>query len=277
MSSAPSPATGVPTEAADQSKEHRLRGGQLGAIAIAFLVISAAAPLTAMAGGAPVAMLLGNGAGLPFAYIIVSAMLLLFAVGYTTMARHHTSAGAFYAYVARGLGPTAGGAAAWIALLGYNTMQIGLYGLFGSAASSFCADPLGLDVPWWVCSLVAWAGVALLGYRQVDLSAKVLGVLMGLEFLIVLALDAAIVGRGGHGGSGGFGSNLPFDSFTFGSLTSGSLAIALLLNSASFVGFESTTIYSEEAKDPRRTVPRAPPTWPSPSSASSTRSRPGSW
>ena len=96
--------------------EHRLRSGHLGVIAIAFIVVSAAAPLTAMAGGAPVAMLVGNGRGIPFAYLIVSAMLLLFAVGYTAMARHHTSTGAFYAYVARGLGQHAGGAAAWIAL-----------------------------------------------------------------------------------------------------------------------------------------------------------------
>ncbi|MFF5290135.1 hypothetical protein [Paractinoplanes globisporus] len=36
---------------------HKLRRGSLGVLAISFFVISAAAPLTAMAGGAPVAML----------------------------------------------------------------------------------------------------------------------------------------------------------------------------------------------------------------------------
>ena len=51
------------------------------------------------------------------------------------MARHHTSTGAFYSFVTRGLRQPAGGAAAMIALLGYNAMQIGLYGLFGAAAS----------------------------------------------------------------------------------------------------------------------------------------------
>ena len=39
---------------------HQLRRGTLGVPGIAFFVVSAAAPLTAMAGGAPVAMLLGN-------------------------------------------------------------------------------------------------------------------------------------------------------------------------------------------------------------------------
>lgn len=66
--------------------EHQLRKGSLGVLGIAFFVISAAAPLTAMAGGAPVAMLLGNGAGIPFAYVIVAVLLLIFAVGYTAMA-----------------------------------------------------------------------------------------------------------------------------------------------------------------------------------------------
>lgn len=210
-----------------------------------------------MAGGAPVAMLLGNGSGIPFAYIIVSLMLLLFAVGYTTMARHHTSTGAFYAYVARGLGQYAGGGAAWIALLGYNAMQIGLHGLFGSAAASFCSESLGFDPPWWACSFVAWAIIAVLGFRQVDLSVKVLGVLVVLEFLIVIALDVMIVGKGGEGGHDGFATHLSAEPFTWSALTSGSLAIALLFNSASYIGFESTTIYSEEARDPRRTVPRA--------------------
>jgi amino acid transporter len=104
----------------------QLRHGRLGVFAVAFFVISAAAPLTAMAGGAPVAMLLGNGPGIPLAYVVVSVILLIFAVGYTAMARHHTSTGAFYSLVSRGLRQPAGGAAAMIALLGYNAMQIGL-------------------------------------------------------------------------------------------------------------------------------------------------------
>ena len=41
------------------------------------------------------------------------------------------------------------------------------------------------------------------------------------------------------------------------SLTFGAPALGLLFAAASFVGFEATTIYSEEAKEPSRTVPRA--------------------
>ena len=93
----------------------------------------------------------------------------------------------------------------------------------------------------------------MLGYRQVDLSVKVLAILVSLEFLVVLILDAAILIQGGQGGT----APLNAVPFTWASFLSGSVAIALLFNFASFIGFEATTIYSEEARDPKRTVPRA--------------------
>ncbi|XVX18731.1 APC family permease [Actinomycetota bacterium] len=242
-----------PTDDVARRDAHTLRRGTLGVLGITFFVVSAAAPLTAMAGGAPMAMLLGNGAGVPAAYLIVTALLLIFAVGYTAMARHHTSTGAFYSYISRGLKQYLGGSAAWIALLGYNAMQIGLIGLFGAATAGFMTDTFGVEIPWWAYAFAAIAVIAVLGYRQVDLSMKVLSVLVLAEFLIVLALDAAILAKGGQGG----GAPLTLEPFSFSALTSGSLAIALLFNSASYIGFEATTIYSEEAKDPKRTVPRA--------------------
>jgi amino acid transporter len=233
--------------------EHHLRRGTLGTFGVAFFVISAAAPLTAMAGGAPVAMLLGNGSGVPFAYVLTAAVLLVFAVGYTTMARHHTSTGAFYSYIARGLRQPAGGASAFLALLGYNAMQIGIYGLFGAATSAFLAEEFGWDVPWWACVLVGGAIVAVLGYRQIDVSVKVLSVLVALEFLIVLVIGAVIAIEGANFGT----EPISYEPFTWTALISGSLPIALLFCFASFVGFEATAIYSEEAKDPKKTVPRA--------------------
>jgi amino acid transporter len=236
-----------------QRDSQKLRKGTLGVLGIAFFVVSAAAPLTAMAGGAPVAMLLGNGAGIPAAYIVVSALLLLFSVGYVAMARHHTSTGAFYSLIAQGLKQQAGGAAAVIAVLGYNCMSIGLFGLFGAAAAGFAEEHLGIDLPWWTYVFAAMAVIAVCGYRQVDVSMKVLLVLVSLEMLIVLILDIMIIVKGGEGGSAG----LTLAPFSWESFTAGSVPIALLFNFAAFIGFEATTLYSEEARDPKRTVPRA--------------------
>src|SRR6188474_597256 len=56
----------------------QLRRNALGVAAITFFVVSAAAPLTAVAGGYPIAMLLGNGAGVPAAVVLVTLILLVF-------------------------------------------------------------------------------------------------------------------------------------------------------------------------------------------------------
>lgn len=181
--------------------DHRLRRGSLGTLGVTFFVISAAAPLTAMAGGAPVAMLLGNGPGVPGAYVLAAVTLLVFAIGYTAMARHHTSTGAFYSYVTRGLRQQFGGAAAYLALISYNAMQIGLWGLFGAATSGFVTDEFGVTIEWWVYVLIGIAAVAVLGYRQIDLSVKVLSVLVAAEFLVVLGLAIVIAIKGADYGA----------------------------------------------------------------------------
>ena len=237
-------ATGAGTQA------NRLRKNSLGVGAIVFLVVSAAAPLTAIAGGTPLGMLLGSGPGFAGSYLVVTVLLLLFAVGYVAMARRIGNAGAFYSFIARGLGGELGGAAALIAILSYNTMQIGVMGLFGAQASGLFAL-VGINLPWWVWAFIGIALVAIFGYRRVDLSAKVLTVLVLLEYLIVLIVDVAIIGSGGDSGL----SLQPFTpSMIFGSET---WAIGILFAFAAFIGFEATTIYAEEARTPETTVPKA--------------------
>ncbi|EOQ37107.1 APC family permease [Brucella abortus] len=236
-----------PGELPEQTNQ--LRKNSLGVAAVTFLVVSAAAPLTAVTGGVPLSMLLGNGPGIPLTFLIVTGVLLMFSVGYVAMARHIRNAGAFYAFTAQGLGGLMGGAAALLAILAYNAMQIGVFGLFGAATSGFMAS-LGLDLPWWAWTYIGIAAVAVLGYRRVDLSARVLTVLVVLEYLVVLVIDAAILFSGGDSG-------LTMEPFTPSAFLSGTPAIGILFCFAAFIGFEATTIYSEEARDPGRTVPRA--------------------
>lgn len=237
--------TSAPTQSAN-----RLRQGVLGVGAVTFFVVSAAGPLVAIAGGYPVGMMLGNGAGIPSALLCCMAILLVFTAGYTAMSRYVVTAGGFYAFAARGLGGVAGGAAALIAVVAYNSVQVGLYGMFGAALRALMQQYAGIDLPWYDYALLAVTLVAILGYRQVDLSAKILGFLVVGEYVAVLILDAAILRRGGAHG-------ITLTSFTPAAAFSGSPAIAILFCFASFMGFEATTIYGEEARDPERTIPRA--------------------
>ena len=73
--------------------------------------------MTAVVGATPPAFAFGNGAGVPGAFILSGILYLLFSVGFTAMTRHVTGAGAFYAYISRGLGSGAGIGGALMALI----------------------------------------------------------------------------------------------------------------------------------------------------------------
>lgn len=143
----------------------------------------------------------------------------------------------------------AGVAAAYIAVLSYAALTSGLAAAFGYF-TALVLDTLGVSVTWWVLAIGAVALVAVLGYRSVDLSAKVLGTPMVLEFVVLVGFNVLTVAERG-------GASFPTQSFSQTEVTSGSLGIALMFAFFRFVGFESAALYGEETKDPERSFPRA--------------------
>ena len=103
---------------------------------------------------------------------------------------------------------------------------------------------------WQAWCAIGIVAVALLAWRQIEVSAKVLGVALVLEVLILLVMDVAILAQQGF-------SAFTLDVFKPSAVFAGAPGIALLLAFYTFIGFEQTAVYSEEAKDPHRTVPRA--------------------
>lgn len=221
----------------------------LSTTALVFMIIAASAPLTVLAGGVPTSFAVSGLLGVPLGYVILGLILMLFAVGYGAMSGHVQNAGAFYAYITEGLGNRQGIAAALLALVSYNMMQIGLYGLFGFALGSLLTQVLGVAVPWWLAGLLGWLVVGILGINSVDLSAKVLGILVALEFLVVIVVSVISIVTAPEGVS-----TEPLEPQHF--LTKG-IGALLAFGIAAFMGFESGAIYSEETKNPRKTVARA--------------------
>ncbi|GAA3279087.1 APC family permease [Paenarthrobacter aurescens] len=226
-----------------------LKRNAIGTGGIAFLVISAAAPLTVMAGVAPVAIGVG-GIGAPMGYVIAGVVLLIFAISFMAMTKHVKAAGGFYTYITLAMGKTVGLASAILAIVSYNCLQIGVYGLFAVQTQSMLRALFGWDVPWPVVALVAIAAVWFLGYRGIDVGAKVLGVLLIAETAILAIMGFGILARGGAQGIS-FASFSPEHAFT-----PGVLAI-LAVCFAAFMGFESTVLYRREARNPDTSVPRA--------------------
>lgn len=227
----------------------RLEGGAMGVLDLVFFVVAAAAPLTVMAGVAPLAIQFG-GLGAPGGYLFAGAVLAVFAVGFTAMSRHVRNAGAFYAYIARGLGKPLGVGAALVAVLSYNLIEIGLLGAFAAFASATIGELVGLQTRWEIWAFLAIALIGWLGYRRVTVSAKVLGVALTLEVAILLVLAVPVFLTGGAAG-------FPLQSFAPQNIFSEGAGAMFVLAFGAFIGFEATAIYSEEARDSRRTVPRA--------------------
>jgi len=224
--------------------------GQMGALELAFFVVAAAGPLLVVAGFAPLAFLLG-GIGAPGAQLVAALVLLLFAIGFTRMSPRVPNRGAFYAYIGRSLGRPMGGGSATLALAAYSAIAIGQFGAFGAFASGTLSRQADIEVDWVWLSLAALLVVTLLAYRRISLSAKVLGTLLLAEVVILLVLAVPVVLTGGDSGFS-FESFNPSHVFT----GEGTGAMFVIVFGA-FIGFESTAIYSDEARDPRRTVPRA--------------------
>lgn len=242
----------IASDSADANRQSgSLKGGKLGVAALIFFVVSATAPLTTLTGYFPLGVMYGNGAGFPATYVLTTALLLLFSVGYTRIVRYVANAGAFYALVTRGAGGRSGGATALVMLLSYNCGQIGMQGLFGVAASDFMQVYFGFGAPWWVYCAGSIAVIGFLGYRKVDLSLAVLGLLVAAETLMVIAIDVGVVKAVPNPGTTLL---QPFHASYF---LAGSIPLALMMSVGSFVGFEATALYSEEARDPARTVPLA--------------------
>ena len=229
----------------------QLKRDTIGVSHIVFFVVAAAAPLTAVVGVSPATFAFGNGAGVPGTFLLVGGLYLVFAVGFTAMTQFIGSAGGFYPYISNGLGRPVGVAGAFIALTTYNAIQVSVYGLFGYFVHAMVVDAGGPDIHWLVYVTVLVAAVYVCGIRQIEFSGRLLGICMIAEIAILFALGIAILLAGG----GPDGITLaPFGARAI--VTPG-LGVALVFVVASFIGFEATAIFGEEAIEPKRTIPRA--------------------
>jgi amino acid transporter len=231
---------------------HGLRKNALGVIDIILFIIAAASPLGCVITTTPIMIGTGNGVGSPAAFALVTVVLLTFAVGFLTMTPYVKTAGALYAYVTLGLGRYAGLGCAALIIFSYTAMQVGCSGGFGYYASELILATTGLHISWWICCLVAAISCLLFSLHGVHSGAMMLGVLLSTECLLLFILCVGML----------FNSPIPLSHFTLHPLSASALfgprvGVSLVFACAGFIGFEGSTIYREEAKNPDRTIPRA--------------------
>lgn len=224
--------------------------GNLGVTSIVLMVVAAAAPLTVVSSNVPLAMALGNGNGAPYAFLLAAVVLLLFSIGFVAMSPKVKDSGAFFSYVTLGLGQRLGNATAGIALIAYTFIQCAVWGFLGVATNTLIAGYSGFELPWWAYSFAFIIITGLLGYRHIELSAKVLGIALAAEILIVIVYDVVVF----------FvtpGSTIVEAVAPLSTLFDPGLAAAITFAIAGFMGFEATVVFRDEAKNPEKTIPRA--------------------
>ncbi len=224
-------------------------GGRLGAKDVVFFVIAAAAPLGFAVGSTPLAIGRG-GIGTAGMFLVVGAFLAIFAVGYTAMTRFVPNAGAFFSYIAAGLGRPLGLGTAFVAVLAYAIAATGAIGPFAVFASQAMASMTGVQTSWEPWAFGALAAMGILGVMNVELNIRVLGVIMLVEVGVLLVLSAGIVVAGGAEG-------LSLQPFRPDIVAGGEIGVVLLVVFAAFAGFEATALFREDVRNPVATVRKA--------------------
>lgn len=222
---------------------------KIGTLTLAFMVLAMAAPVGVAVALLPLVIAYGNGVGAPGMFLVVAGILLIFTVGFSAMSRAISARGAFLAYIGAGLGKRAGTAAGFVALGSYTILMVYVTAQVGYFFRNFLLG-FGIDVNWVVLALAVFVVVATLGIVGTRESAIVTAVLLTAEILILLVVNVGVLITAGP-------SAYPWESFSIGTIFSGSPGFALALVFLAFIGYEATAVFRDHVKDPKRTVGRA--------------------
>ena len=230
--------------------EAQLQRGAVGLTEVLFQSITFMAPAVAAALSIGFATTFAGGiTPLAIVFALIACLFTAYSMG--QFSSRMTSAGGMYTWVSRGLGPFFGWLVAWIYTLAGPIVPAALYASFGFFGAALITELTGFSNDWlWlvltvVCGLVVWA----LTYYGIRLSTRV-GVILGLiEIGIFLVVSALLIAKAAN----------PVDTSVFipadGSITPALQGMVFCI--LAFVGFEGAAPLGEEAREPRRTIPRA--------------------
>jgi amino acid transporter len=187
------------------------------------------------------------GGASPLAFLIGFVICIFLARVIGEYAKHLPSAGAFYTYLTRTFGSKVGFLAGVLQFGTYLMFVLFQVDFFGSFVSS-----LFPSVPWEIFSfaLIAFATTfVVLGIRP-SLRLGLIGLCFEIAVFMCFAVIVVVHG-GAHGNT--------IQVFNPSSSLTGSSGIftAVVFTLFAFAGFESATTLGDEARDRRRTIPRA--------------------
>jgi amino acid transporter len=210
--------------------------------------VSTIAPTSTPAATIPlVCALAGNGTWL--AYVLATTAVLLVALCIARFARYSSSPGSLYTYASMILPPWLGAVVAWSLLLAYVTTGSSVIGGFYHYANLLLHDATGhfLSTAW--LSVIVTVVSVWIAWRDVKISARLMLWIEATSVSAIVIVVALLLLRQGW--------HIDVGQLHLHSMTGSGLRLGFVLALFSYVGFESATTLSSEARNPLKTIPRA--------------------
>src|ERR671932_1019291 len=237
----------VPARTFDHLREH-----SIGLPQVVFQSITHMAPAAAVAYSIYISVPYSRQA-LPLSVGLALIACVCAATAIGQLAKLFPSAGGLYTYAARSLGPWAGFLVAWLFILFEPLVAPFLYLEFGWAMTDVFQKEVGWSYggQWWIWVVLMTVIVFLLTYRDIRLSTTA-GVILGAFEIVIFAALSLWMLVSNAGDLNGQPFNPAHGSGEWSGVFKG-MVFAIL----AFIGFEAAAPLGEEAKHPRRTIPRA--------------------
>jgi amino acid transporter len=189
-----------------------------------------------------------TGGHLAGAYLVTTIAMLFTAGSYASMVRAYPVAGSAYTYTQRTFGRHLGFLTGWTLLLDYLALPLLNYLVIGIYLNA--AFPA---VPAWVWVVASVVVVTLLNVIGITLVSSANLALVGVQIVFIIVFVAAGIAYVAGG------THLPnlLDPFFSGNTSLGGIAAGAAILALAFLGFDAVSTLSEEAKDARKSIPRA--------------------
>jgi len=190
------------------------------------------------------------GTGSWFVYLLATIAMLVVGVNVGKLAAKIPSAGSFFLYVSRSLGPSYGMLTGWAMLAAYLTTAMALT----VATSIFIKTMLtGLGVTFVPPTLLLYAIVSgliyLLASRDMRISSRIGLSLEGISMAIILFVCISVLTQ--------YGFHVDPKQVSMEGLDLKAIPQAIVFAIFAFVGFESAATLGKETRDPTTTIPKA--------------------
>lgn len=201
------------------------------------------------------------GRAVPLAFALATVGVLLVAYGFVRLCQNFNHAGSVYGFVGATMGPRPGVVAGW-GLMGTYIFYGGVTSMATGIFGTKFLEEIGVwkNQPSWTGFLVGGIAIVLAYLLAIVPARNGTRILLSVEGITVtlIVITAIIIFTKLAGGSAPGGHRVDMSVFSVPSGTgASSIFLGVVFGFLSFAGFEAASTLGEEAKNPRKDIPRA--------------------